>query len=277
MTRGKMFGLLGLAAVLTLSTIAVTPANAAVTLIDRNSVVTIDPNSSNGMYSWVVDGAQHMNRQWFWYRLGKTGAEASVDKLNLTFLKSSDGNEDPNNERLVMKYTDPNGKFVMEIDYVLTGGDPGSRTADIAETITIKNRSTEKLDFHFFQYCDFNLNGDGNSDSVTITGGNTAIQTGLSSSTSETIVASSPSLVETSLVPTLLNSLNDPLSPTTLSGITSAGPGDVCWAFQWDFDIAPGMTVMISKDKLITPEPGTLALIVLGGTMMLARRRRRTA
>jgi len=276
MTRGKMFGLLGLAAVLTLSAIAVTPANGAVTLIDLNSVVTIDPNSSNGMYSWIVDGVQHMNRQWFWYRLGKTGPEASVDKLNLTFLKSSDGDAEPGDERLVMHYSDPNGKFVIKIDYLLGGAAAGSGTADIGEMVSIKNLSTERLDFHFFQYSDFNLRGDGNSDSVTITGGNTARQTGLSSSMSETVVSASP-IVEASLVPTLLNSLNDPLSPTTLSGVTSAGPGDVCWAFQWDFDIAPGREVVISKDKVITPEPGTLALVVLGATMMLARKRRRTA
>lgn len=245
-----------------------------VILMDRNSEVRLDPNGSAGMYSWTVDGVEHLYKQWFWYRVGNAPSESSLDKLSLTYLNISNGNRDPNNERMVAVYSDPLGRFEVQVDYNLSGGAPGSSRSDMAETITFNSLTSMALTVKFFQYCDFDLGGTAGNDSVEITGGNTATQTDGTSWMSETVVTNKPTFVETSYFPTLQNSLND-ANVTTLNGITSAGPGDVIWAFEWDFPLYAGKSYIISKDKLITPEPGTLTLLGLGGGALLLRRRRR--
>jgi hypothetical protein len=44
------------------------------------------------------------------------------------------------------------------------------------------------------------------------------------------------------------------------------GPGNVTWAFEWDFTIAPGSSVGISKDEQVEPfpEPSAFSLFALG-------------
>jgi hypothetical protein len=66
------------------------------------------------------------------------------------------------------------------------------------------------------------------------------------------------------------------LGPPFFSG--PIGPGAVTWALQWDFNIAPGGSAIISKDKyldiVMIPEPSTLGLFGLGlaGLAILKRR-----
>ncbi|HUU89819.1 MAG TPA: PEP-CTERM sorting domain-containing protein, partial [Phycisphaerae bacterium] len=64
--------------------------------------------------------------------------------------------------------------------------------------------------------------------------------------------------------------------PTVLKDV--AGPiedTDAVWAFQWDKTLGPGDSLVISKDKLIMPEPATLVLMGAGMAITLAARRRR--
>jgi hypothetical protein len=66
------------------------------------------------------------------------------------------------------------------------------------------------------------------------------------------------------LWPSTVNALNDGVA-TTLNDVSSAGPGDVAWAFQWDFSLAPGDVYIISKDKNIRiPAPGAVILGMMG-------------
>ena len=62
-------------------------------------------------------------------------------------------------------------------------------------------------------------------------------------------------------------SLNDGVTTTLSDSVTPFGPGDVGWAWQWDYDIAPGGSVTISKVNNLTssvPDAGsTLALLGL--------------
>ena len=48
---------------------------------------------------------------------------------------------------------------------------------------------------------------------------------------------------------------------------TSAGPGDVTWAYQWNFTIAANSEQDILKDKLLSidpvPEPSTMATCLI--------------
>jgi hypothetical protein len=51
-----------------------------------------------------------------------------------------------------------------------------------------------------------------------------------------------------------------------LSDTVFAGPGDVTWAYQWDFTLGNGQSFIISKDKnmMELPEPVTMAGLFLG-------------
>jgi len=66
--------------------------------------------------------------------------------------------------------------------------------------------------------------------------------------------------------------------PVTLSDNNGPeGPGAVTWALEWDFNIAPGNTAIISKDKyldVLVPEPSALALLGAGLALLAVRRSR---
>ena len=52
-------------------------------LQDANSQIDITPTSQAGMHAWIVDGTSYDAQQWFWYRIGTTGGESSIDTLGL--------------------------------------------------------------------------------------------------------------------------------------------------------------------------------------------------
>lgn len=247
---------------------------ADVVLIDGNATATFDLNSSAGMKDWHVDGVDHMFQQWFWYRIGNAGGESSIDTLNLNGWFTSNTNFDPQDDTLCVQYGDPAGRFTIELRFLLTGSTAGSGTSDMAESISIVNTGATTLDFHFFQYCDFDLDDTLVDERVEITGGNTAAQESMGYTTAETVKTPLASHYEVGIHSSTLDSLTDS-NPTTLGDI--AGPltnDDLTWAFQWDFTLAPEGTLLISKDKQIVPEPATLCLLVGGGTVLMLRRRK---
>jgi hypothetical protein len=62
--------------------ITTTIARADITLIDGNSQITINPASQLGMYQWKVNGVNYDTQEWFWYRVGSTSAEQSIDTIS---------------------------------------------------------------------------------------------------------------------------------------------------------------------------------------------------
>jgi hypothetical protein len=244
-----------------------------VTLTDAGSSATIDLLSGAGMNNWSVLGQNQLMQQWFWYRTDNGVAQPINTIGGLTYNLY-------NNNEVDAIYQ--NSQLSIEIDYLLSGGGVGSGNADMTETITAKNLSGGPLNLNFYEYSYFDLLQSGNNN-VTIFGspgsgyyhvqqssGSTAIQ--------EAITSPNANYAEAANFNQTLNELNTQ-SGLMLNNNTTAGPGNVTWAFQWDQTIAAGDQLDIFKDKTLSiaevPEPSTVAIIALGaGALGLALRRK---
>ncbi len=242
-----------------------------VTLTDINSVAQINTASQAGMFNWIVDGQDQLAQQWFWYRVGPVGPESSVNTISAPTIIT------PNAKTLNVSYN--NGAYAVAINYTLNGQAPGSGLSGLGELIRISNFTAAPLDFHFYQYSDFDLGG---PNSVQLAKNlftglyNIADQVGTGATLSETVATPGANHGEAGLFPFTLNRLNDGLA-TTLNDNNSAGPGDTTWAFEWDLTIPAGSSFDINKAlSLAVPEPSSVALISLG-IMAGAFHKRRTS
>jgi hypothetical protein len=244
-------------------------------LVDDNSVVNLDTDSSANALNWIVDGVDHLFQQTFYYRIGNV-AEAPVSTVPHPIEGTTDTDFDGNQDTLVVKY---NGAgFLMEIGYRLDGGLPGSGVSDITEQISISNVGTSALDFHFFQYSDFEMLGTPGNDSVVFTNENAVRQFEGALGLIETVNTPPASHREADFFDNTRDKLEDGVA-SVLSDLPPEdvviGPGDVTWAYQWDVVIPVGRSFIISKDKRLSfvPEPGPFALLSIGvGLLILARR-----
>jgi hypothetical protein len=210
-----------------------------------------------------------------------TNVEISYDTLPLTTSGVTDTNFDSLPDTLFATYA--NSEFSTNLTFKLTSGGIGSGTAAIAGSITIENLTGAPLPFHFYQYSNSDLGGPF-IDRVEVISDNVMRQTdSLARISSETVVSPTPDHQEVSLTPTIRTKLDDAL-PTTLADNSSAGPGNVSWAFQWDFLIPAGESVTITSDTLAQvnvsiPEPSSLVLAAIAAAALavpIARRRKRS-
>ena len=278
---GKTF----LAGLVVLLMFALSSSAQNVTLTDQNTAAQININNQMGMHSWQVDGQEQLFQQWFWYRIGGAGPEQSIDMISAPAYSSTANT-------LSTTYT--GGSFNINVLYTLRGAPAGSGVADMTEIITINNTSGGVLDFHFFQYSDFDLSATIGGQTAALTRNMNPLspnfnkfieadQVNAAVSISETVITPGADHGEAGFYPGTLNKLND-LNPTTLSDTLSAGPGDATWSLQWDMTLAasgPGSTMQISKDKhltlLVIPEPSTLGVLAVGLAAYVIGRRRKAA
>ena len=243
-----------------------------------------------GMFNWIVEGEDHMYQQWFWYRIGGQGAEESIDSLTRLGASTSNTNFNAGDDVLMLRYGDgdtaENSTFWIDIRYSLMGGEPGEQSKSlIAEEIKVTNRTASTLDFHLFQYTDFDLSDSPDDDIVMIDPDhpNTVRQWEQAPhlTATETVTTPVPSHFEIAPWSNTLDKLEDGVADDLddLGGVV--GYDDVTWAFQWDFTVAGyGSSPLISKQKRLEllPEPVTVlgvfvGLAALGGYI----RRRREA
>lgn len=254
-----------------------TASASVITMRDGNSLAVVDTNSIGGnqpgMRRWEVDGVNHLYCQWFWYRIGNN-AEQRINALPIIGEFLTDTNGNGLGDTLTIRYG--NNQLQIDIVFGLQGGSANSNRADISEQIRITNLTNSTLPISFFQYSDFDLGGTVNDDFVGILGPNVVQQSDFSSGLhiSETVVTPPANNWEVSVFPTTINKLDDALSDN-LNGVGGplVGAADYTWAFQWNVNIPARRNFLISKDKQITPAPGAIALLGLGG-LAVGRRRR---
>ena len=242
-----------------------------ITLADLNTVAVFDPATVSIQSDWFVDGQDYLREQGFWYRIGEAGGEQPLCAFGLIGATPKDTNGDGLFDRLALAYG--RQSLLIDVVYVLAGGEPGSGGSALVQTLTFRNTGPDPVALHFFQYADFDLTV--GSDRITILGGNTARQESGPILLSETADTPYPDGYRAALAPAIRNSLGDTW-PTVLGLVPGPVTGDATWAFQWDYDIAAGDTVGISKvQNLQVPEPTTLAFLGLGVAGLVIRRGRR--
>jgi len=255
---------------------------AAMSLIDGNSSIGLDPSSPAGVYSWKVDGYEQLYKQWFWSRVGSVGTgdrEWSIDTLSIPTVTTSGANG------ATVAYI--GSLFNVSVTYTLAGGSPGSGQAVLNEDILIVNTSGSPLSLQFFQYSDFDLGGTAEGDSVLLFPDNSpfelAYQWDGTIGLAEGIVSLNPvaGLGAVGFAPSLYNQLQDGSRTDLNTSVAPLGPGDVEFAFQWDLQLAAsgaGSEALISKIKdlniNIVPEPTVASLALLGLLAVLGRRSR---
>jgi len=248
------------------------------TLNDGNASARFNTNTAAGQDQWNINGTNQMNQQWFWIRAGTDTRENALNTLVQQMVQSTDTNPFSDNrvDTLAVLYRDANNRFSVETNFTLRGGNGANSMSDLTEQLRITNSQTSgNLTFSFFEYVDMNLNGDANDTSLTIQNGRVAAQADGSLVSAEAVVTGAPTRFQAALTPTILNLLQDASVSNLSNAAGPVGPGDVAWAFQWDFTLAPGQSFLISKDKQISlvPAPGAMALAGIG--LLLSARRRR--
>jgi hypothetical protein len=217
------------------------------TLTSGNSTVTIDPNTSNGVYAWVVDGVPQLAQQWYWLRVG-SGPEVPLSSLSL--IVESGGSA---YQRL--DYSGAVGGVILQIalTYSLVGGSPGSRQSQIFEQMTI-NAPLERSDvvLHVFRYTDLDLAGTSAGDRAEWLQPDT-IRQFKGQVSAEGVAAPAPSHFGIGFFPSILSLLSD-ASPTTLADSpASLGPGNVTFAVQWDLPLPSRTTATANHTTRIGP------------------------
>lgn len=240
--------------------------------------MTIKADSSYGMKNWTVDGQDQLYQQWFWYRVGCDGGEKGLNRL---CLLSAEQTSDNTLTTLYQK----NNKFNIEISYSLDGGEAGSGMSSINEKIKITNLSGDPLDFHFFQYADFDLGGNRHGNTVQLARDDSGLFTSAYQNTGTThfvdeVVSPGADHGQVGRYPSLRNRLQNH-SPTTLNDNVGPITGDATWAFQWDPSIPVGGSFSIELNKSVSitsvPEPTALALVPVALALLGMARRRRSA
>ena len=229
------------------------------TLADANASARIDVSSQTGLRDWTVDGQDRLNQEWFCYRIGSAGPEASIDTISCPAVVQQTAS--------TLKTTYANNRISIQVLYSLTGGSSGSGAASVSEQIQIRNLAGHALDFQFFEYADLDFPGTTQLEQDPAGLFNEAFVNGSGSSVSDTLDTEiSPGANHGVAGLGTLCQLNDPV-PTTFADHPGPSP-NAGWTLEWDSAIAAKGTLLLTQvmnfDSLPVPEPSVLSLMLLG-------------
>jgi|LSQX01.3.fsa_nt_gb hypothetical protein len=242
-------------------------ANAdTITLTDiygPNTVVNIDPDSQAGVYEWIVDGTNHIFQNSYWYSIGN-GPITPVTSLGSPTVTPF--------AEFMAQVLYAGDLFDFQVDYILAGWDIGTGQSDIAQTVTVTNKTGSPLNFTLYEYLNLDLNGNKDGQTGTMTSSGAFSQTeGIT--LSEITINAVGSTSEVGDAATLLAKLysNDPIVAN------NSYVGDVGVVFAMNFQLHQSW--MMSQDNRVingaVPEPsGIMALVGMVGLLPLMRRRR---
>ena len=273
----KQFVLLALCGVAALALVQVQAEAAPINLTDGTSFAVYDPESVSGMSDWWVGGADHLVSQTFFVRRNDPVADGMEVPLSAVYLGSSgSGNTAAASFGIA-------GSYLIDISYTLT--ELSSTSAQVLENITIQNDSGAALDLSFFQYNNFDLAANLSGDYVRILDNGSTysvaqqVEPGVSGLEEATVQVNPGSVrAEAAFFDTILSKMVDGDVDDLNNSTGLMGPGNMEFAFQWNYTLAPGATETISKVKTLdvsfVPEPASFMLALLGfGAIMLSRRR----
>jgi hypothetical protein len=222
-----------------------------------------------GMNSWTIGGVEQLYQQWFWYRVGNN-PEQSIDTLGTPVVSLTSTNQ------LTSIYT--GAGFTLTINYLL-GGSVGIGSSTINEVITINNTSGAPLDFHFYQYSDYALGGVENDTVVMSPFFDEAVVTSGPSRLAENLVTPAATVGEVAPWDQTLLKLNNGAADNLSGALGALGPGDITFAFQWDYLFSASgerSSLQISKIKTLdvelVPEPTSATLALAGFALLVSRR-----
>lgn len=241
----------------------------SITLVDDTaSLNLINDGSVNAGTAdeWIVGGVDHLFQEEYFFRRTNSGEVTPLGGLGNISGTQLDAN--------IAQFTyGAAGGVTVKIVYALVGA---TNTSDLLENVHVKNESSQTQYFELFEYDDFDLNGSSGDDTAFRNNENSISQfDGNVSVNAEVVTAPAADFTEVNGYSTLLDSM---LSSGfgNLNTANSYFSGDATFAFQWVFQLNPGQSFIMSKDKLlVVPEPGTF--LVLGGLAALVSRLRRRA
>lgn len=263
--------------VLAIFAISGVAADAQLILEDNNSLISVNDTAGLPLMSdWQVEGVDHLFELDYYYRVGSTGPETNLNTIAPhvgTVAIDSNPFTDSRNDTVSMLYSTP-GSVDVELKISLVGGQNGSGWSDVTHQVKISNTGTEAMDFHLFEYTDFDLGGTWDDDTGAILSPNKVTQSdGNWQMTVSEVVTPDASHWDIAVFPVLKNALTDD-SPTVLSDFMGPVSGDVEYVLEWTVDLQPGESFILSKDMLIIPEPSSIALVgVISGLGVFIRRR----
>jgi hypothetical protein len=234
-----------------------------ITLTNNNSLVQIDPNTQDGMFSWIVDGTDQLFQHWFWLRQGASSVQVSFDQLGTPLGLSW------NSTNATINYL-PQGLNVM-LSFTLKGGAAGSHASSVVETVSIQNTNNSSIALHLYSYTDFDLAGESEGDTVSFPTTNVVVQQGKGVTATQSVQGPAPNFWEASWYALTFDKI-DGATPAVLSDTnTPSSPGDQTFAYQWDTNLSAGQTFVLSLTNNIQGSQSlSVALMIsLSGTNVI--------